>query len=170
MLYGWKYKTPKQFDDILLLSDGTYLTGLLFENSSDHLKQDTVPKREMLPVFEETVRWLDIYFSGRDPDFIPPYRVEELTPFRKEVYDILTGIPFGETLSYGKIASLIADKRKIAKMSSQAVGQAVGSNPICIIVPCHRVIGSDGSLTGYGGGIRNKLSLLMHEGEKIIDR
>ncbi|MBR2578482.1 MAG: methylated-DNA--[Erysipelotrichaceae bacterium] len=146
MHYGWKYKTPKQIDDILLQSDGAYLTGLLFENSRDHIRQDKVQKREMLPVFKETVKWLDSYFSGRDPGFIPPYRIEELTPFRKEVYDILTGIPFGETISYGKIASLIADKRKIAKMSSQVVGQAVGSNPICIIVPCHRVIGSDGSL------------------------
>lgn len=107
---------------------------------------------------------MDLYFSGREPDFTPQYKIEGLTPFRLEVINILNTIPYGKTMTYGEIAEKIAAARGIRRMSAQAVGQAVGWNPICIIVPCHRVLGAGGSLTGYGGGIDNKISLLKCEG------
>lgn len=116
------------------------------------------------PILKETSHWLDIYFSSHQPDFNPDYKIENLTPFREEVIEILTKIPFGKTISYGEIASKIAHNRNIPNMSAQAVGNAVGWNPICIIIPCHRVIGSDGNLIGYGGGIQNKEALLRLEG------
>lgn len=116
------------------------------------------------PILKETSHWLDIYFSGHQPDFNPDYKIENLTPFREEVIEILTKIPFGKTISYGEIASKIAHNRNIPNMSAQAVGNAVGWNPICIIIPCHRVIGSNGNLIGYGGGIQNKEALLRLEG------
>ena len=96
---------------------------------------------------------------------LPKIRIEELTPFRKEVLSRLMEIPYGETVTYGEIALEIAQKRSTTgRMSAQAVGGAVGWNPICIMIPCHRVIGADGALTGYGGGIENKRWLLVHEG------
>lgn len=116
------------------------------------------------PILKETSHWLDIYFSGHQPDFNPDYKIENLTPFQEEVIEILTKIPFGKTISYGEIASKIAHNRNIPNMSAQAVGNAVGWNPICIIIPCHRVIGSNGNLIGYGGGIQNKEALLRLEG------
>lgn len=125
----------------------------------------------MLPIFEDTFKWLDIYFAGKVPDFIPKYRVDNLTDFRKEVMEHMLMIPYGETTTYGEIADSIAKKKGISKMSSRAVGGAVGWNPICIIIPCHRVIGSNQSLTGYGGGIENKISLLKlekHDMNKFI--
>ena len=105
-----------------------------------------------------------MYFARRQPDFTPPYAMEGLTPFRREVVDEMLKIPFGETVTYGDIASTMAKRRGIAKMSAQAVGGAVGWNPICIIVPCHRVVGAGGALTGYGGGMKNKVALLALEG------
>ena len=160
--YFRRYKTPGAFDDIILKSDGDVLTALLFDGSKDAVLQGC--EERDLPVFDETYRWLDIYFSGKQPDFIPDYRIENLTPFRKEVSEIMTEIPFGQTVSYGEIAARIANRHGVAKMSAQAVGGAVGWNPICIIVPCHRVVGSNGSLTGYGGGMKNKIALLRLEG------
>ena len=97
------------------------------------------------------------------PEFTPKYKINNITDFRKEVIDIMNLIPFGETITYNDIAETIAKKRRIKKMSAQAVGGAVGSNPICIIIPCHRVVGKNGKLTGYGGGIKNKEILLEHE-------
>ncbi len=154
-----RYRTPAGFDDILMGSDGKMLTGLWFQSFWDG-------DDRMLPVFRDTDRWLDIYFSGRQPDFLPPYHMDSLTPFRKEVIDELLEVPFGKTTTYGDIAGNIALRQGIEKMSAQAVGGAVGWNPICIIIPCHRVIGSDGSLTGYGGGVQNKAALLRLEGWK----
>ena len=95
---------------------------------------------------------------------MPEFKIKDLTPFRKEVSDIMLSIPFGKTMTYGEIAALVAQKHGIKKMSAQAVGGAVGWNPLCIIVPCHRVLGADKSLTGYGGGIKNKIALLELEG------
>ena len=120
-------------------------------------------KKKDLLIFKETSKWLDIYFNGNVPDFTPKYKIENLTPFRKDVIDIMNEIPFGKTLTYNDIAKTIAKKRGIERMSSQAVGGAVGWNPICIIIPCHRVVGTNGSLTGYGGGIKNKVALLTLE-------
>ena len=161
------YRTPDGFDDIVMSSDGEVLTGLRFINKQDQSKHTIDREEKELPVFCSTKEWLDIYFSGRQPDFMPAYRIDRLTPFRKEVSDIMRSIPFGHTMTYGGIAALIAQKRGIRKMSAQAVGGAVGWNPICIIIPCHRVLGADKSLTGYGGGIKNKIALLKLEG--ILD-
>lgn len=163
-MYRWKYKTPEQFSDMLMNSDGEYLTGLWFENSRDTSKHEIECEEKMLPIFQKTCDWLEIYFSGKNPAFTPVYKIRNITHFRKDVIDIMNTIPFGETLTYGEIAGRIARKREIKRMSAQAVGGAVGWNPICIIIPCHRVVGTNGSLTGYGGGIKNKLSLLTLEG------
>lgn len=163
MIYKWIYKTPDGFDDMVMISDGEYLTGLLFDNSRDVSKCIIDCEKKKLPIFEETSKWLDIYFSGNEPNFIPKYKINNLTPFRSEVIDIMNSISFGKVLTYNDISKIIANKRKLKKMSSQAVGGAVGWNPICIIIPCHRVVGTNGSLTGYGGGIKNKVALLTHE-------
>lgn len=167
MTYKSTYKTPEGFTDIYMNSDGEYLTGLWFEGSRDSSKHTTDCEEKELPIFKETSKWLDIYFSGKDPDFTPKYKINNLTQFRKEVIDIINTIPFGEVLTYNDIAEIIAKHRKINKMSAQAVGGAVGWNPICIIIPCHRVVGTNGSLTGYGGGINNKVSLLKLEGNNM---
>lgn len=167
MKYTWKYKTPEGFSDIVLSSDGEYLTGLYFEGSKDELKNIEDSKEKNLKIFKETIKWLDIYFSVGKPDFVPKYKINNLTTFRKEVIDIMCTIPFGRTLTYNDIAKIIAKKKGIKRMSAQAVGGAVGWNPICIIIPCHRVIGSNGSLTGYGGGLNNKVSLLSLEGNNM---
>ena len=146
-----------------MISDGEVLTGLHFvdsrkmaENCLDCVERD-------LPVFRDASRWLDEYFARHQPDFTPPYRIDGLTPFRKDVIDAMLKIPFGKSASYGDIAAAIAKKRGMKKMSAQAVGGAVGWNPICIIIPCHRVVGANGALVGYGGGIKNKVALLEHE-------
>ena len=163
MVYKWIYKTPNNFDDMLMNSDGEYLTGLWFINSKDASKHIIDCEEKDLPIFRETVKWLDIYFSGKDPEFTPKYRILNLTPFRQEVTDLMNSIKFGETMTYNDISKVIAKKRGLERMSAQAVGGAVGWNPICIIIPCHRVVGTNGSLTGYGGGIKNKVALLTHE-------
>ncbi len=163
MVYKWAYKTPDAFDDMFMNSDGEYLTGLWFMGSGDDAKHTTNCEEKNLPIFKETKKWLDIYFSGKNPDFTPKYKMDNLTSFRQEVVNIMNTIPYGSTSTYKDIAEIIAEKRGLNKMSSQAVGGAVGWNPICIIIPCHRVVGSNGSLTGYGGGIKNKVALLTHE-------
>ena len=164
MIYGWKYQTPEQFDDLLLNSDGEVLTGLWFEGSPDGTKHHDDAETKDLPVFREVNRWLDLYFSGVAPDFTPLYRFGETSPFRAEVWKILEEIPFGQTMTYGQIAEKIAEARGIEKMSAQAVGGAVGANPIGLIVPCHRVVGQNSRLVGYGGGLKNKMALLKLEG------
>ena len=113
-------------------------------------------------MLEETKRWLDIYFAGREPDFLPPLHLAG-SPFRQEVWALLRQIPYGETTTYRALAEAVARKRGLRRMSAQAVGGAVGHNPSSIIVPCHRVVGSDGSLTGYAGGIDKKMRLLTLE-------
>ena len=151
--YTYHYESP--LGGIVITSDGEALTGLRFD------RQQTVGGT-CLPVFEQTKKWLDIYFSGEDPGFTPLLRMES-TAFRKMVWEILLTIPYGETMSYGEIADMIAVQRGIRKMSAQAVGGAVGHNPISLIVPCHRVIGTDGSMVGYGPGIDKKIKLLELE-------
>lgn len=163
IFYKYVYKTPDEFSNIIMNSDGEYLTGLWFENSKDSFKHHINGEEKFLTIFKETSRWLDIYFTGKSPDFVPKYKIVSLTPFRQEVITIMNSIKFGETLTYNDIAKTIAEKRGIEKMSAQAVGGAVGWNPIGIIIPCHRVVGANGNLTGYGGGIKNKIALLAHE-------
>ena len=148
-------------------SEGKHLIGLWFEGQkyfADTLGSDYAEKE--LPVFEETDRWLDIYFSGKNPDFTPPVLMKALE-FRKSVWEVMLTIPYGETMTYGEIAERIAQKRGVAKMSAQAVGGAVGHNSISLIIPCHRVVGSNGALTGYAGGIERKKKLLEMEGVNI---
>ena len=161
MAFMATYRTPQGFSDMVMTSDGEVLTGLHFVDSRKVTNGDCAERD--LPVFRETRRWLDEYFAGREPGFMPPYRIDGLTPFRKDVIDAMLRIPFGETVTYGDIAAAIAKKRGLKRMSAQAVGGAVGWNPICIIIPCHRVIGANGALVGYGGGIKNKIALLNHE-------
>ena len=166
-MYKWKYNTPERFTNIYMNSDGEYLTGLWFEGSRDSLKHTLECEEKELSIFKETSKWLDIYFSGKNPNFTPKYKINNLTPFRKEVIDIMNTIPYGKTITYNDISKIIAKNRGINKMSSQAVGGAVGWNPICIIIPWHRVVGTNGFLTGYGGGIKNKVSLLNLQGTNM---
>lgn len=163
MTYKYIYKTPEKLSNMIMNSDGEYLTGLCFEGSRDSSKHVINCEEKDLEIFKESSKWLDIYFSGENPNFTPKYKIANLTPFRQEVIDIMNSIEYGQTLTYNDIAKAIAEKRGIKRMSSQAVGGAVGWNPICIIVPCHRVVGTNGSLTGYGGGIKNKVELLKLE-------
>ena len=149
------YASP--LGNILLSADDEGLTGLDFTAetcrllSTDH------------PILREARRWLDIYFSGRDPGFTPPLHLDG-TPFRLEVWRLLLEIPYGETTTYGALAKKISARRGGARVAAQAVGGAVGHNPAALIVPCHRVIGVDGRLIGYAGGLDRKARLLALEG------
>ena len=161
MDYIHHYDSP--LGGITMASDGNALIGLWFDGQkyyADNLKSDYEEKA--LPVFEQTDQWLDIYFGGKAPDFTPPLAMRT-TPFRKAVWNIMLTIPFGQTLTYGEIANRIAEQRGLSHMSAQAVGGAVGHNSISLIIPCHRVVGADGSLTGYAGGIDKKEKLLSLE-------
>ncbi len=145
-----------------LKSDGEFLVGVSFDRRVDRSPRGAEHSSDEIPVLAQTAEWLDVYFGGGIPDFTPRIRLDA-TPFCREVCEILLTIPYGETVTYGHIASILAERRKIARMSSQAVGGAVGRNPIAIIVPCHRVIGADGGLTGYRGGLERKAELLKLE-------
>jgi len=159
--YVYHYRSP--LGGITMASDGHCLAGLWFDGQQHFATTlDEHPQEARLPIFADTVRWLDIYFNGIAPDFMPPL-VMNGTPFRMEVWDILRAIPYGQTITYGDIARQIACRRSMGRMSAQAVGGAVGSNPISIIVPCHRVVGAGGRLTGYAGGLERKQWLLAHE-------
>ena len=158
-----RYRTPKGLADLLMSSDGEVLTGLWFECSADEAKHRGDFVARDLPIFRETAMWLDSYFAGRPSSKLPRCRIDGLTPFRKMVIEEMMKIPFGKTVSYGDIAARIAKRCGRGKMSAQAVGGAVGWNPLCVMIPCHRVVGSDGSLVGYGGGLKNKAALLAHE-------
>ena len=162
MHYTTTYQSP--LGGITLAADGEALTGLWFEGQKYFaLYLDKEHEEKDLPVFEQTKQWLDIYFSGRNPDFTPPMHFTG-SDFQNEVWAILAVIPYGKTRTYGDIAREMAAKRGLSRMSAQAVGGAVGKNEISIIVPCHRVVGTNGSLTGYAGGIHKKIELLRLEG------
>ena len=165
--YTTVYQSP--LGGILLPGDEKGLTGLWFEGEKfyadgldpEHMEENHSMEKEV-PVFETVKKWLDIYFSGREPDFMPPVHMAG-TPFRLSIWKLLRRIPYGETVTYGKLAETAAKERGIARMSAQAVGGAVGHNKISIIIPCHRVVGANGSLTGYAGGIEKKVKLLTLE-------
>lgn len=162
MIYMRRYDSP--LGGITLASDGKALTGLWFDGQKGFPGFPAEnPGEKLLPIFAEAGRWLDIYFSGRAPDFTPPLNMEA-TRFRRAVWEVLLTIPYGRTMTYGQIAGAVAKRWGLARMSAQAVGGAVGRNPISLIVPCHRVVGSDGSLTGYAAGIQRKAELLRLEG------
>ena len=149
---------------LAISGNGQALTGLWIENQkyfADTLSEEMV--EEDLPVFQEAREWLSIYFFGKEPDFTPPLAPKG-SEFRQAVWRILCEIPYGKVITYGDIAKQIAKETGKEHMSAQAVGGAVGHNPISIIIPCHRVVGSDGSLTGYAGGISKKVQLLQIEG------
>ena len=161
MHYINHYNSP--LGKITFASNGKELTGLWF-NGQKYFASTLTKEYEQknLPVFEQTAKWLDIYFSGKNPDFTPPLFLSS-TSFRNEVWKILLTIPYGKIMTYGEIAKLMAENRGVEKMSAQSVGGAVGHNPISIIVPCHRVVGTNGSLTGYAGGVDIKEKLLKFE-------
>lgn len=141
--------------NILLSADEVGLTGLWFDGGRYYA--ETLPEEHVereTPILMDTKRWLDVYFTGREPDFTPPLHPVG-SPFRQAVWQLLLEIPYGQTTTYG---ALLGDGA-----SARAVGGAVGRNPISIIVPCHRVIGADGSLTGYAGGMDRKIRLLALE-------
>ncbi len=144
-----------------LTSDGMALTGLYFDGERDFPDLSAAHKKD-LPVFGEVMRWLDLYFAGKEPDFMPPLAPVGTT-FQQAVWEILKTIPYGEITTYGAIAKQL-EKDTGRRMSAQAVGGAVGRNPISILIPCHRVIGANGSLTGYAGGLDKKEYLLELEG------
>lgn len=165
MFYISKYNSP--VGGITLASNGKELTGLWFDGQkyfADNLSEDYTEKE--LPIFAQTKKCLDIYFSGKAPDFTPPLNMDGISPFRKRVWEIMLEIPFGQTATYGNIAKQIA-KETGKKVSGQAVGGAVGHNSISLIIPCHRVVGTNGSLTGYAGGIDKKIKLLKLEGVDV---
>lgn len=163
--YNCRCKSP--LGQLVLTADDIGLTGLWFNDRAfleGRREAGTwLPEGQTTPIIDQARRWLEIYFSHTRPDFMPPLHLEG-TPFQIEVWELLLKIPYGETVTYGRIAKEIAAARGIPRMSAQAVGGAVGRNNIPIIVPCHRVMGGDGSLTGYRGGLETKRRLLRLEG------
>ena len=151
---------------IMLMSDGRSLTGLWFVGQKYFAatSSDKVIEKNDLPVFEKTRSWLDRYFKGDKPQISELILEPQGSSFRQIVWKILCEIPYGEVVTYGSIAQRIAKQLGKKTMSAQAIGGAIGHNPISIIIPCHRVIGTNGSLTGYAGGVDKKLKLLEHEG------
>lgn len=161
MIYISTYLSP--LGNSLLATDDIGLTGLWFEGQKYFA--NTLPDTRIVQetkILTEAKKWLDIYFSGEDPTFTPPLHPSG-SAFRQAVWQILLQIPYGQTITYGEIARRMAEVKKVPLMSAQAVGGAVGHNEISIIIPCHRVVGTNGSLTGYGGGIDKKISLLNLE-------
>lgn len=164
MDYTTTYQSP--IGTLTLASDGKNLTGLWMKGQKYH--GATLPKtttvKDDLPVFNEGKRWLASYFKGEKPPLTQLPLAPEGSEFRKAVWQILLAIPYGQLTTYGDIAKELARQKGKKSMSSQAVGGAVGHNPISIIIPCHRVVGAGGSLTGYAGGLNTKITLLSLEG------
>lgn len=161
MEYIYHYDSP--LGGITLASSGNALTGLWFDGQKYFGSTlDPFHEQKELPVFTRTAEWLDIYFSGKAPSFTPPLSMKA-TPFRRAVWSVMLTIPFGKTMTYKEISKEIAKQMGLSSMSAQAVGGAVGHNAISLIIPCHRVIGSSGSLTGYAGGLDKKAKLLSME-------
>ncbi len=161
MTFIQHYDSP--LGGILLAADEIGLTGLWFDGQkyfarnlpAEHIDWDT-------PILLEARRWLDTYFTGKEPDFLPPLHPIG-SAFRQSVWEILLQIPYGKTTTYGEIARQLAEEKGLPRMSAQAVGGAVGHNEISVIIPCHRVVGTNGSMTGYAGGIDRKRRLLELE-------
>ncbi|MBO7500139.1 MAG: methylated-DNA--[protein]-cysteine S-methyltransferase [Fibrobacterales bacterium] len=159
MVFGRLYATPEGLNDLWAVSDGEALVGLRFVSPAEAAR---LRGGGDVPVFREVERWLDCYFAGRDPGFVPACRFSGLSPFGAAVIRELFGVPFGETICYGELAERVA-RRTGGRPCARAVGQALGCNPICVIAPCHRVVGARGSLGGYSGGVGNKRALLALE-------
>jgi methylated-DNA-[protein]-cysteine S-methyltransferase len=167
MEYIHKIKSP--VGALTVSSDGKNICGLWIEGQKYFAKtlEDDVLEQN-LPVFENLQKWLDIYFSGKEPGFMPPL-MPKGSPFQKSVWKNLCKIPYGKTTSYGKLAEQFERENKGKYMSARAIGGAVGHNPISILIPCHRVTGKSGNLTGYAGGIAAKIKLLQLEGAAILE-
>lgn len=164
MYYSAPYSSP--LGKIMLVSDGRNLVGLWIEGQKYYaasLKEDLAEKPQ-LPVLAAAAQWLDAYFAGRNPAVSALPLAPGGSDFRRAVWDILCRIPYGEYTTYGQIAKEMAARMNKTSMSGQAIGGAVGHNPISIIIPCHRVVGSNKSLTGYAGGLEKKKKLLELEG------
>lgn len=162
MQYVMDGMTP--LGEVLMSADDEGLTGLWFVGQRHFAPFiDGNAIRRDLPIFDETRKWLEDYFSGNTPTHCPALHLMG-TPFQRRVWSILCTIPYGRTMTYGRIAALVASQEGKDHMSAQAVGGAVGRNPVSIIVPCHRVVASHGGLTGYAGGLWRKRRLLELEG------
>lgn len=164
MVYTDTYKSP--LGNIILAYNNTALIGLWFEGQK-YFPVNLIRNEQKIKsrILIDTYNWLDMYFDGKIPDFTPELCFDS-TIFRHSIWSILLSIPYGKTITYGDIAKRIADEREVKNFSAQAVGGAVGHNPISIIIPCHRVVGVNGNLTGYAGGLDKKTKLL--ELEKIL--
>lgn len=161
MIFIQHYDSP--LGGILLAADETGLTGLWLDGQKFFARDLPAERVEQkTPALSEVKRWLDSYFTGKEPDFMPPLHPIG-SAFRRSVWDILLRIPYGQTTTYGEIARQLAEKQGRPRIAAQAVGGAVGHNKISIIIPCHRVVGTNGSLTGYAGGIDKKVKLLEWE-------
>lgn len=161
MTYIQHYASP--LGGILLAANDIGLTGLWFDGQKYYA--DTLPAEHIereTPILTDAKRWLDVYFTGNEPDFTPPLHIVG-SAFRQKVWKLLLQIPYGQAVTYGELARQLAEKQGAEHMSAQAVGCAVGHNPISLIIPCHRVVGTHGSLTGYAGGIDKKIMLLELE-------
>lgn len=161
MTYIQHYASP--LGGILLAANDIGLTGLWFDGQkyyADNLPAEHIERET--PILTDAKRWLDVYFTGNEPDFTPPLHIVG-SAFRQKVWKLLLQIPYGQTVTYGELARQLAEKQGAEHMSAQAVGGAVGHNPISLIIPCHRVVGTHGSLTGYAGGIDKKIMLLELE-------
>lgn len=161
MTYIQHYASP--LGGILLAANDIGLTGLWFDGQkyyADNLPAEHIERET--PILTDAKRWLDVYFTGNEPDFKPPLHPVG-SAFRLAVWELLLQIPYGQTVTYGELARQLAEKQGAEHMSAQAVGGAVGHNPISLIIPCHRVVGTHGSLTGYAGGIDRKTKLLELE-------
>lgn len=165
MEYVSKYDSP--LGVITLASDGENITGLWIENQKYYAMTLSKYSEKEIDVFREAKKWLDLYFSGNEPKMKLPLKPSG-SNFRKDVWKILEEIPYGKVITYGEIAKKLSVKYQ-KNMSAQAVGGAVGHNPISIIIPCHRVVGTNGSLTGYAGGIDKKIQLLQLEKVDMTD-
>lgn len=161
MEYISHYASP--LGGITMAGSDAALTGLWFDGQKYFAATlEGGSEAKQLPIFEETARWLDLYFQGKDPGFLPPLSFKG-TEFQRTVWELLLAIPYGKTTTYGELAKAVAAEKGLPHMSAQAVGGAVGRNPISLIVPCHRVVGTDGRLTGYAGGLDRKARLLKLE-------
>ena len=170
MIYIGTYDSP--IGVIYITTTQKELTGVWFDKQRVIKELKEEPLEKSTEVMEETMKWLDLYFAGEEPDFMPKCKMDG-TAFRKAVWEILKEIPYGETTTYGEIAKKVAKQFGKTTMSAQAVGGAVGHNPIGILVPCHRVVGTNGNLTGYAGGIDKKIALLQlekHDMSKFNDK
>lgn len=167
MYYGTNYDSP--LGNIIIASDESHIVGVWFENQKhiDKTMPADIIYGNNLPIFQRGIKWLNDYFSNKKPSIADIPLAPIGGEFRQIVWKILMEIPYGETMTYGDVAKETAKRMDKKSMSAQAVGGAIGHNPIAIIVPCHRVVGADRNLTGYAGGIEKKIMLLSHEGVDI---